>query len=287
MKKKTSIILVILIALMTHEMMCITPITLKQKDGTIVNVPCGKCYECTSNKRDAWTFRLMNELSNCDSAIFVTLTYNDENLKKLNKDDVQLFMKRLRYENGKVIKKGKPVKYYLTAEYGGQTKRPHYHAVIYNLSEVVVEKLINGKIWNMGHIDLIPVGIGNIHYLNTFHVIGKFDDDPEIPPFNMMSKGLGKCYIDKSGSYHKRNGDLMYKMNGFTKKLPRYYAEKLFSPERRKALALQLSEESIKAQNEFDDKCKKIGVNPFKQKWIIREQKRKIFINKCKKTQKL
>lgn len=76
-------------------MQCYRMITLK----TGLVVPCGKCPACLANQRQEWVFRLKQEYLASNFAIFVTLTYNDENVPldfSVNKKDVQDFHKRLR-----------------------------------------------------------------------------------------------------------------------------------------------------------------------------------------------
>lgn len=61
---------------------------------------------------------------------FLTLTYADEFLPDggtLVKKDFQNFMKRLRKRNP-----GKRISYYHCGEYGETTRRPHYHACLFN-----------------------------------------------------------------------------------------------------------------------------------------------------------
>lgn len=73
-------------------------------------VPCGRCPNCRSNKRQSWIYRLECEARQYPLSLFVTLTYDDEHLPMerigsdlfaeevpvVSKRDVQLFMKRLR-----------------------------------------------------------------------------------------------------------------------------------------------------------------------------------------------
>ena len=59
---------------------------------------------------------------------YITLTYNDDHLPangSLQPRDLQLFWKRLR----KARTPG--IRYYACGEYGDQTARPHYHAIIF------------------------------------------------------------------------------------------------------------------------------------------------------------
>ena len=74
--------------------------------------------------------RIMNEVRMHDVSCFVTLTYNDENLPKDNtlvKEDLQKFWKDLRY---RIFPE--KIRYFASGEYGDETQRPHYHAVIFN-----------------------------------------------------------------------------------------------------------------------------------------------------------
>lgn len=43
-------------------------------------VPCGKCIPCLRKRRADWSFRLENEFLNSDSALFITLTYDNIHL---------------------------------------------------------------------------------------------------------------------------------------------------------------------------------------------------------------
>lgn len=92
-------------------------------------LPCGKCSECISKRAFDWATRCKHEISLHDENTFLTLTYDDENIKKINpldfKSEFQKFMKRLR----KKLKR--KVRYIVSHEYGGKTGRPHHHAIIF------------------------------------------------------------------------------------------------------------------------------------------------------------
>lgn len=107
-------------------------------------VPCGKCVGCRLEYSRQWANRCMLELQYHDSAYFVTLTYDDYHVPRsyyadpetgeaqasltLDKRDWQLFMKRLR--------KAHPddkIRFFMCGEYGPNTFRPHYHAIIFGL----------------------------------------------------------------------------------------------------------------------------------------------------------
>lgn len=106
--------------------------------------PCGQCMPCRINRRRTWTHRILLETLNHSSSVFVTLTYDPENLPlssgtitmpngsqpeplpTLRPKDLQDWLKRLR-------KRIEPlrIRYYAVGEYGDETNRPHYHAALF------------------------------------------------------------------------------------------------------------------------------------------------------------
>lgn len=111
----------------------------------ITEYDCGKCPECLSKRSNAWALRAVAHAKTVKKACMVTLTYDsfiyDEkgniigenlNLRKVDKRDCQLFIKRLR-EYFDRVKGVKDIKYILSAEYGKRTGRPHYHAILFNV----------------------------------------------------------------------------------------------------------------------------------------------------------
>lgn len=113
--------------------MCLRPFSLK---GNSDLIPCGKCPECRSAHINGWTFRILQEFKKCDSAHFVTLTYDTHTIPitksgrlTLDKKDLQKFIKRLR--KYKRVSRSKII-YYAVGEYGTKGARPHYHLIIFN-----------------------------------------------------------------------------------------------------------------------------------------------------------
>lgn len=96
-----------------------------------VEVPCGQCIGCRLEKARQWAVRLVHEAQFHDFRWFLTLTYDDEHLPvngSLDKRHFQLFMKRLRKANPSAR-----IRYMHCGEYGEQTFRPHYHAIIFGV----------------------------------------------------------------------------------------------------------------------------------------------------------
>lgn len=148
------------------------------KQGAFTNTyPCGKCPQCLKAKIYSWLFRLDKELERSINPLFVTLTYNDENLRKheyintttgeitetptLHKKDLQDFFKRLRKAQNKAYPNANPIKYYACGEYGTKRGRPHYHIIMFNIMDV---NLIQSN-WGKGFSLSLPLTNGGTAYV--------------------------------------------------------------------------------------------------------------------------
>lgn len=92
--------------------------------------PCGQCHPCRVNARRVWTSRLLLESRAHPHSLFVTLTYDDDHIPTtkrhdatLKPRDLQLWLKRLR--------KIRATRFFAVGEYGDETWRPHYHAILF------------------------------------------------------------------------------------------------------------------------------------------------------------
>lgn len=196
-----------------------------------ITVPCGKCVACLSNRRSEWVTRLEQELRYSMSAHFVTLTYVDPplggyDIPSLCKKDVQDFMKRLRK------RRGKGIKYFLTGEYGSQTVRPHYHAIMFNLGVDPLELLVDS--WQNGLVHVGTVTPASMKYTLKYIVQGNHDStlyEYVEKPFTLISKGIGLSYVKKRKSWHKRDIERNYvvKSDGVKARLPRYFRDKIYT----------------------------------------------------------
>lgn len=146
----------------------------KKKSPTRVamQVNCGQCWSCRLQRSRHWAIRLVKEASYWpeEQRMFLTLTYNQQNLPdhgNLKVQDFQKFMKDLRYhfstKKGNEKRQHKKIKYFHCGEYGqacrtcGQSLpyhqesksglkyndcnkfdkglgRPHYHAIIFGIT---------------------------------------------------------------------------------------------------------------------------------------------------------
>ena len=221
-------------------MRCLTPMAIRNKgkkfgnndllkNQVAITIPCGKCYACLSNKRNMWTLRLTEEARTSDSTAFLTLTYDDEHLieaqNQLQKRDLQLFIKRVRNN-------GMKVRYYAIGEYGTTTHRPHYHLLIFNISQVQIPFL--QEIWGKGFVYSGRVTPASIHYCTYYH-LGLRDSGnggERTPEFVLMSRkpGIGYGYLEEKAMYNIENNDFsVISEGGIRQSLPRYYKDKIFN----------------------------------------------------------
>lgn len=239
---------------------CITPITIQLKSGTCksVAVPCGRCLHCKKRRANGWAFRLAQHYKDeYVPAHMLTLTYDTDHVPitpngfmSLRSKDVQDFMKRLRYHTGQKLK------YYCTGEYGGKYGRPHYHIIIFGLSDPLGHNL--EKSWTFGTMHLAPLNEATIgytlKYITKAQWRAKHDRDDREKPKSLMSKKLGANYItEEIIQWHKQ--DLLKRMyvvlDGDVKvSMPRYYKEKIYDTYERELIGMYF-EQRQEFENQF------------------------------------
>lgn len=187
---------------------------------TVEGFPCRACDACKINDRRLWTNRILLESALHSSSVFVTLTYDDDHLPEtqtaigsLSPDDLKNFWKKLR----KSISP-KKIRYYAVGEYGDETFRPHYHAIVFGYPSCEwggtrkSSKVCCGpcevikSAWGKGHIELGDLTPESAQYCAgyTLKKMTK-DDDPRLqrgnsflhPEFSRKSlkPGLGAGMI--------------------------------------------------------------------------------------------
>lgn len=175
--------------------------------------PCGKCPACLSRNKDEFAQRLYLEAVTSRSAYFVTLTYDEENLpfaenevNCFDKEGVRVWLRSLKdFLRTKNIQ----LRHFITAEYGDQGFRSHYHALLFfgdflSLQQVYI--LCSDK-WKKGLVYVSSVGVGCAKYCAKYCL--KDDGTDELPrnhpqkPFRLYSTrpGLG-CLPEALKYYH-------------------------------------------------------------------------------------
>lgn len=200
--------------------------------GKVIAVPCGKCLGCLSNKRNDWSFRLMQEYKVSRSAYFVTLTYSDRFVPRCGvvKRHLQLYLKRLR-------KLSPRLRYYAVGEYGSKTGRPHYHAIIFNSQEDFIREnwsLLDRKTGRRVAIGICHIGRvteASVSYVLKYVVQSGAAVEGQNNPFAIMSRGygLGLNYLtDEMVSWHRSDGKMFAINYGEKVRLPRFYKDKIW-----------------------------------------------------------
>jgi len=216
-------------------------------------VGCGKCALCRIQKRREWSMRMVHERGYHDSCMFLTLTYNDENLPyhypetannrpvypTLEREALQKFFKRLR----KQLPTDKKIKYFACGEYGPKNQRPHYHAIIFGLDPLSkFDRELIKSAWQLcdwsKEIEEGSFGFvsgASIDYVSQYvakkHSGKKADDLYKAlnreNVFSLKSNGIGKQFAldNKKYLYQQK---LTY--NGSPVSIPRYYIKLLDLP---------------------------------------------------------
>lgn len=226
-------------------MQCFNPRKIYRRQGdedSALIVPCGHCAFCRSQRQTQWAARLLCESDTHESACFVTLTYNNDNLPEdngLHKDELQRFFKRLRWYLSKDYRtKDRKIKYFACGEYGSKyfTNRPHYHMIIFGLKpprncrniqpDEDADFILDA--WDKGFVTVEPVSWETCRYVvkYLFKQETAADYDGRQPPFRLSSLGLGKEYLYKHLEEIKKKGCLKIDKN-LTIGLPRYFLNKI------------------------------------------------------------
>lgn len=201
-----------------------------------IEVPCGRCAVCRHNRQVEWAFRLQCESLDSSSALFITLTYNDETcpvdsatgLRTLRKRDAQLFIKTLRNHYPDCN-----LRYFLVGEYGSHTCRPHYHLILFNLPFVTVkdaQKIIE-KLWKRGFVHVGGVTHGSVAYCAKYSNKVHLGNDHEFPVDEFMlcstKPPIGIGYVTRYSQRHMQDPERSLCYSAYSHKMPRVFKKRL------------------------------------------------------------
>lgn len=245
-------------------MRCLYPIFKpRRENGKFVGydeLPCGHCPACQENYKNDWAIRIKHELDCHEHSVFLTLTYDDVHLSlqnleyddgtynSLQKNEVSLFLKRLR----KLIAPRK-VRFFASGEYGENfTERPHYHVLlfgidkddalfngkqpVYRKGELKYHYVTNKSLWPHGHIEIShrEPDAGSAKYITKYVAkkkglsnLTEYSLKMIKPEFLLMSRRPGLGY-DGIVAHAKFYATHPYGVLGKCKfKLPRYVVDKV------------------------------------------------------------
>jgi hypothetical protein len=270
-------------------------IVFKRHEGLVdleVTVPCGRCIGCRLEYSRQWAMRCEHErkMSKKYGCCFLTLTYRDRDActaeqlvngyympedMSLNHKHFQDFMKRLRKRYISYIRKdkvqgqrkyretyikqkygiGHKIKYFMCGEYGSETERPHYHAILFDFefedSKPCLELKDTGhfvsksleELWPYGFATISPVTFESCAYVARYCVkkikpdgtvdqnelmqnyYQKNKDDGRLTEYVKMSRkpAIGFSWYEKYKDSDCYDHDSVVVRSGITCKPPKYY----------------------------------------------------------------
>lgn len=193
------------------------------KDYKDIIVPCGRCIGCRLDYSREWADRMILELDYSKTALFLTLTYDEESVPRSDLGYMTLctkhmdnFVRRLRRRFSE-----KEIRYFYSGEYGDSTFRPHYHGIFFGLELDDIEDLVFYKhnrdgdslytsvslseLWSFGYVVVGRVTWHSCAYTARY-VLKKltgdwsklYEDKGIIPPYSRSSRrpGIGGHFIE-------------------------------------------------------------------------------------------
>ena len=131
------------------------------------------------------------------------------------------------------------IKYYAVGEYGTKSMRPHYHIILFNAKLELIDKAWQLGATHYGTLTEASVGY-TLKYISKPAKVPMHKNDDRLREFSIMSKGLGENYMsEKMVQWHLSSlHDRMYCTIEDGKKIsmPRYYKDKIYSEQQRKAV---------------------------------------------------
>jgi len=222
-----------------------------------IDLPCGRCIGCRLERSRQWAMRCVHEASRHDNNCFVTLTYDENHIprdRSLDLRHLQLFFKRLRKQLP-----DQRIRFFACGEYGDKTRRPHYHAILFNCRfddqrhlsgtgpNTLYYSSVLEKIWGKGLASIGQVTFESAAYVARYTLKKVVGDNAEEhywwfdrqtgewftlkPEFAVMSRG-GRDYKGRPGGIgadwlQDFKQDLYGKdyvhMRGVKMRPPRYY----------------------------------------------------------------
>jgi len=280
------------------------------KEFVPFQLPCSKCIECRLEYARQWAIRCVHEAKMHPHNCFVTLTYSDENLKspKLNYKDFQDFMKRLRKTSNEKIG------VFVTGEYGDQTKRPHWHAIIFNWQPKDLEKkYINAndnqvyssktldKLWSHGITEAGSVTFESAGYCARYaakKLVHGNDDEHDYQPISKKSSknAIGKKFLEIYWQDIFNYGQVILD-NGQSASIPRYYEkwlqkyqpnawEKYITQTKRIKCENAAQRQAIQVAKEKATRDQRCARGNFQLQTTHRHHRKKIINQKFKRLQK-
>lgn len=205
--------------------MCIQTIWIRKYHQ---EVPCGRCFECVKRRRNDWFIRCLIESRSRPYTYFGLLTYAEVG-QNLEKQDIQLFLKRLRSY-------GYKFSYLIAGEHGEKKDRPHWHCLFFSNTAMAYRDI--SRAWHGGYKDdtnrnkagwikFSPIRSPRaIRY--TVKYLYKYDGiDPRFTLLISKNPAIGKSFL-QNHKYFLERKSTDFTIDGRKMAMPRYYKRKFF-----------------------------------------------------------
>lgn len=161
---------------------------------------CGTCIACRARKAKSWGVRLQLEMAQHAESLFVTLTYDVENLPaegSLYKKQLSEYLKRVRSRIHHSF--GRKLRFFGCGEYGTRTGRAHYHVLLFGVGMWAHRHV--AEAWPFGFSHIKPADPGAGMYVAGY-VVKKLtaqQREGREPEFLLMSRrpGIGAGAADR------------------------------------------------------------------------------------------
>lgn len=139
-------------------------------------VPCGNCIGCRAEQSRQWAVRMMHESRMHESNLFLTLTYDEENIGdgSLRPQDLSGFIRNLRKRHPE-----RKFSFFGCGEYGERTQRPHYHALLFGFDFLDRHSSVDvgrGDVWGSETLGILwgngRTEIGSVTMASASYVAG-------------------------------------------------------------------------------------------------------------------
>ena len=229
-------------------------------------VPCGKCYDCRRSLANSFVLRCRSEFQHSVCAFFLTLTYDDKNVRYYNpcdrvsrrmeidlvesrgckyfgmyqnfvldKVDAERFCRSMQ-KSIKRYSESLLFRYVLNGEYGLFTQRPHYHALFFsplyfNLQDFT---MLVQSCWKFGNVTVSCVSDSRINYVAKHFMktdVGSSIQQSVAPIFQKRSTfngGIGRDLVNDKSILVNYDRDINYfRVGRYKIGIPRYIRKKL------------------------------------------------------------
>lgn len=225
------------------------PIPIQENGG--MYVPCGRCPECLHSKQLEWVSRFKLEdkywLQFGKSTLFITLTYDTENIKVTKKElqnDYRAFLKQI----GRVLHC--TPRYYICSEFGSVRGRVHFHGLLFgvqvsDMSIVQWQNLLQ-KAWHRGFVSVSVAQGKDLAYVSKYVTkdIEKHGHNGSLqitacskrPALGLLgvSPAMVKAF-NRDSDYGNSFKPIGINFDGYHYPLPRYIADKVLTDSTKKA----------------------------------------------------